>query len=148
MIPHFVKIFMVLFSLFWSASTITTAALAGEISSADTATFQKVISGQIAAFRNDNAEAAFAYASPSIQQTFRDPSIFISMVKQTYLPVYRPLSYEFGEAGIQNGIPVQLVKILGPKGFPWDALYTFEQQSDGSWRISGVYLYRQKGASA
>lgn len=121
---------------------------AADLTEGDKQAFQKIISSQIAAFRVDNADAAFAFASPRIQQIFRDPQIFITMVKQSYFPVYRPQSFEFGKAELKQGQPTQIVNILGPKGAPWAALYTFEKQDDGSWRISGVYLLRQEGAAA
>jgi hypothetical protein len=114
----------------------------------DKKAFQKIITNQIAAFRVDNADAAFAFASPRIQQIFGDPQVFITMVKQSYFPVYRPKSFEFGDAELKNGQPTQVVKILGPNGILWAALYTFQKQEDGSWRISGVYLLKQDGAAA
>jgi len=131
--------------LFWI--TLIPAA-ADELTEADKAGFQKIISAQIAAFRENNARAAFAFASPSIQNIFGDPHVFMTMVKQTYLPVYRPKYFEFGLAELKQGTPTQIVSILGPNGAPWSALYTFERQPDKSWRISGVYLLKLKGTEA
>lgn len=127
---------------------LPTLVAAEDLTDGDKQAFQKIISSQIAAFRVDNADAAFAFASPRIQQIFGDPQVFITMVKQSYFPVYRPQSFEFGKAELKQGQPTQIVKILGPKGVPWAALYTFEKQDDDSWRISGVYLLRQEGAAA
>ncbi len=127
---------------------LPTMGAAEDLTDSDKQAFQKIISSQIAAFRVDNADAAFAFASPRIQQIFRDPQVFITMVKQSYFPVYRPKSFEFGQAELKHGQPTQIVKILGPNGVPWAALYTFEKQGDGSWRISGVYLLKQEGAAA
>jgi len=123
-------------------------ATAEDLTDGDKQAFQEIITNQIAAFRIDNADAAFAFASPRIQQLFGDPQVFISMVRKSYSPVYRPQFFEFGEAALKQGQPTQVVKILGPKGTPWAALYTFEKQGDGSWRISGVFLLKQDGAAA
>ena len=146
MIQKTIKTFALAVGLIW-ISTLIPAAAEG-LSAADKARFQSIISAQITAFRKDNADAAFAFASPRIQQVFRDPSVFMTMVKQTYRPVYRPKYFEFGLAELKQGTPTQIVSILGPNGIPWSALYTFERQKDNSWRISGVYLLKQKGFEA
>ncbi|WP_244287861.1 DUF4864 domain-containing protein [Labrenzia sp. 011] len=38
--------------------------------------------------------------------------------------------------------------MTGPQGRNWLALYSFEKQEDGSWRISGCYLTTSDGFSA
>ncbi|USG61843.1 DUF4864 domain-containing protein [Sneathiella marina] len=126
---------------------VAVAASADEIANEDAAAFQEIITSQIKAFQVDNADAAFAFATPKLQEIFRSPENFISMVKQGYAPVYRPKSFEFGPAELKNGQPTQIVTIVGPKGTLWAALYTFEQQSNGNWRISGVYLVKRPGAA-
>jgi Domain of unknown function (DUF4864) len=121
---------------------------AEEISKDDEKTFKEIISSQISAFQADNADAAFAFATPKLQEIFKSPENFISMVQQGYAPVYRPKSFEFGPAKLKDGQPTQAVSIIGPAGTLWAALYTFERQPNGSWRISGVYLVKQPGATA
>lgn len=121
---------------------------AEEISKDDEKAFKEIISSQIMAFQADNADAAFAFATPKLQEVFRSPENFISMVQQGYEPVYRPKSFEFGPTEFKDGQPTQVVSIIGPAGALWAALYTFEQQPNGSWRISGVYLVKQQGAAA
>ena len=54
------------------------------------------------AFRND-AEAAYSYAAPAIKQNFPQADIFMYMVQNSYAPVYRHKSFEFGEARAAGG---------------------------------------------
>jgi hypothetical protein len=66
----------------------------------------------------------------------------MSMVRQSYAPVYRHKSFEFGEARASGGTIAQRVHIIDADGVPWEALYTLELQPDGSVRISGCVLLR------
>lgn len=111
------------------------------------ATFRDMIARQIDAFRADDADAAYRFASPSIQRRFPTPSIFLDAVRKGYEPVHRPRAYTFGAAVASHVGPTQEVTITGPDGQPWAALYTFEQQPDGTWRISGCFL-RKLGVDA
>ncbi|MFX4531941.1 DUF4864 domain-containing protein, partial [Acinetobacter baumannii] len=62
-------------------------------------------------------------------------------------PVYRHQSFEFGEAKVSNGQIAQRVQIVDEKGEAWEALYTLEQQPDGSLKITGCSLLKA-GAAA
>ncbi|WP_417668525.1 DUF4864 domain-containing protein [Roseibium sp.] len=110
--------------------------------------FQSIIKNQMSAFRTGNAEMAFSFASNDLKRRFQSPSVFMEMVKQGYQPVYRPQSVTFGALRDTKTGPVQEVYVTGPKGENWLALYSFEQQDDGSWRISGCYLTKSPGLSA
>ena len=57
---------------------------------------------------------------------------------QVYPPVYRHKSFEFGEARAAGGQIAQRVHIVDDNGEAWEALYTLEQQPDGSLKIYGV----------
>src|SRR5438093_10745192 len=70
---------------------------AAEISPADQATIQGMISHQIEAFRHDDGAAAYGFASPNIQGLYPNPDLFMNMVKNAYKPVYRPQSVTFGQ---------------------------------------------------
>lgn len=110
----------------------------------DRAAIERVIREQIAAFRADDAAAAFAFAAPSIQAIFGTPDNFLAMVRRGYAPVYRPRSVEFRELGRRDGAPVQRVLVIGPDGVPEVAHYVMERQPDGSWRIAGCFLARSE----
>ena len=124
-------------------------ARADEVSSADRAQFQAIISNQIAAFRADDGERAYGFAAPTIHQIFPTADIFMQMVRQGYKPVYRPQKFSFGEAGTDPlGRPVQHVTIIGPDGATYEAVYTMEREADGTWRILGCVLLQRPGVSA
>jgi Domain of unknown function (DUF4864) len=106
----------------------------------DIAAAQSIIRSQEEALGRDDAAAAYAFASPGIQQRFHDPETFMSMVRNGYTPVYRHRSFEFGEAKVTNGTISQEVHIIDANGAAWEALYTLEPQPDGSLRISGCVL--------
>jgi len=115
---------------------------------ADAAAIQQVIADQIEAFKRDDATVAFSYAAPVIKEKFSSPDIFMSMVRRGYDPVYRPSAYDFGALVRVHGRLVQEVFLTDRKGVPSIALYTMQQQPDGSWRISAVRLRQPSGQSA
>ena len=114
---------------------------------AETAEFQRIIASQIAAFNADDGAAAFTHAAPLIQNMFGNPDAFMAMVKKGYQPVYRQQSYSFEAAtGEMAGRPAQRVRILDARGKSWIALYAFEKQPDGTWKIAGCTLLEVPGA--
>ncbi|WP_428676213.1 DUF4864 domain-containing protein [Reyranella sp.] len=111
-----------------------------QLSEPDRSAIRDVIERQIEAFRRDDGEAAFGYASPSIQGMFGTSETFMDMVRQGYRPVYRPRAVEFREIVTLQGMPTQKVHVIGPDGRPVTAFYPMSRQADGSWRIEGCYL--------
>lgn len=114
----------------------------------DSRTFQSIIKDQMSAFASGNARAAFSFATNGLKQRFQSPELFMEMVRQGYQPVYNPKSVTFGRSKMTQFGPTQEVYVVGPKGQNWLALYSFEQQDDGSWRISGCYLTKSDGFAA
>jgi hypothetical protein len=108
----------------------------------DVAAAQSVIRSQEQAFGRDDAAAAYSYAAPAIRDIFPQADIFMSMVRNSYAPVYRHKSFEFGEAHVEGGTIAQRVSIIDAKCEAWEALYTLEAQSDGSLKIIGCVLLR------
>ena len=108
----------------------------------DVATAQSVIRAQEQAFGRDDAAAAYSHAAPGIRQIFPQPDIFMQMVRQGYAPVYRHKSFEFGEARAADAHIAQRVHIVDDNGEAWEAMYTLEQQSDGSLKITGCSLLK------
>ena len=107
---------------------------------ADEAAIHTVISGQLEAFRRDDAAGAYAFAAPSIKGIFSSPANFLAMVQRGYPPVYRPRSVDFTSLREVDGAMVQDVELTGPDGLAYTARYTMEQEADGSWRISACQL--------
>jgi len=120
---------------------------ATDIGSADRGAIRGVISDQMAAFKRDDAEAAFGFAAPNIHALFPSAETFMAMVRQGYQPVYRPSQVQFGALVRLDGQLTQLVHVVGPDGVPQLALYFMERQSDGHWRITGCMLAVEPGAT-
>jgi len=108
----------------------------------DVAAAQDVIRSQEQAFSKDDAAAAYSHAAPAIKQVFPQADIFMYMVQNSYPPVYRHKSFEFGEARAADGRIAQRVHIIDANGEAWEALYTLEQQPDGSLKITGCSLLK------
>ncbi|MBX9647279.1 MAG: DUF4864 domain-containing protein, partial [Xanthobacteraceae bacterium] len=103
----------------------------------DVAAAQGVIRAQEQALGRDDAATAYSYAAPAIRQLFPQADIFMSMVQNSYTPVYRHKRFEFGEARAAGGSIAQRVHIVDANGEAWEALYTLEAQADGSLKITG-----------
>jgi hypothetical protein len=108
----------------------------------DVTAAQTIINSQVEAFGRDDAATAYSYAAPAIQSMFPQADIFLSMVQRNYAPVYRHKSFEFGEARVADGKIAQRVHIIDANGEAWEALYTLEQEPDGSIKISGCVLLK------
>ena len=108
----------------------------------DVAAAQGVIRAQEQALIRGDAAAAYSHAAPEIKQLFPQADIFLQMVQQGYPPVYRHKSFEFGEARADGGRIAQRVHIVDDNGEAWEALYTLEQQADGSLKITGCSLLK------
>ena len=116
---------------------LTSPALADDVAAA-----QGVIRAQEQAFGRDDAVTAYSHAAPEIRQLFPQAEIFLQMVQQGYAPVYRHKSFEFGEARSAGGRIAQRVQIVDDNGEAWEAMYTLEQQPDGSLKITGCSLLK------
>lgn len=115
-----------------------TSALAAD----DVATAQGVIRAQEQAFARGDAAAAYSHAAPAIKEFFPAADIFMFMVQNSYAPVFRHRSFEFGETKVDGSWIAQRVNIVDDKGEAWVALYTLELQSDGSYKITGCSLLK------
>ncbi|WP_407187582.1 DUF4864 domain-containing protein [Bradyrhizobium centrosematis] len=113
------------------------AALADDVAAA-----QGVIRAQEQAFARGDAAAAYSHAAPAIKEIFPAPDVFMSMVQNGYAPVYRHKSFEFGDSKIEGSWIAQRVHIVDADGDAWVALYTLEQQADGSYKITGCSLLK------
>ncbi|AEG53226.1 DUF4864 domain-containing protein [Sinorhizobium meliloti] len=103
-------------------------------------TAQSVIRAQIKAFTEDDAEAAYSFASPEIQAKFPDKRLFLDMVKRSYQHLYRPSRFAFGRAKVVGDEVVQEVLISGSDGKDWTAIYSLIRDADNIYRVSGVMM--------
>ena len=116
---------------------LTTPSFADEVADA-----QGVIRAQEQAFGRGDAATAYSHAAPEIKALFPEADIFVQMVEKAYPPVFRHRSFEFGEARAAGGQIAQRVQIVDDDGEVWEAMYTLEQQSDGSLKITGCSLLK------
>ena len=116
------------------------AAADSEVTSADLEEIRGVIHRQIDAFRRDDAQGAFALASPGVQQAFGTPQRFLEVVRMAYRAVYRPGRVSFLDPMLLSGDVVQQVQITDRTGAVWLAYYAMQRQEDGSWRMHGCHL--------
>ena len=124
----------------WLCLATTSQAQEVNVSPADREAIRTIIQSQVEAFRRDDGDAAFGFASPTIRGMFGSPETFMDMVRQGYQPVYRPQEFDFGEIVTLDGQITQKVHVVGPDGRPVTAYYPMTQLSDGTWRINGCYL--------
>ncbi|HEX3348262.1 MAG TPA: DUF4864 domain-containing protein [Acetobacteraceae bacterium] len=110
------------------------------VTQADRTEIQRVITAQIDAFRRNDGDTAFGFASPNIQALFGDTQNFMRMVRRAYQPVYNPRSMHFEELATHDSRIEQRVDLVGPDGHPAIAIYTMEHEADGSWKIDGCQL--------
>jgi len=103
-----------------------------------------IITAQVEAFRRDDVAKAFSFASPSIQQQFRSPDVFATMVKGSYAAVYRPRSFDFRRLLKIEGAYYQEVAFVGAELQTLLCIYQMMEMPDGSWRINGVFAAQGK----
>lgn len=115
-------------------------AASAEAGEAEISAAQAVIEQQIQAFRADQDGVAYQFASPTLRRIYPTPDAFMAMVRNGYPMVHRPKNFAFGKSEDGGSEIKQTVMILGPDGKDYEALYTLQQQPDGSWLISGVSL--------
>jgi hypothetical protein len=100
---------------------------------------ESTIQSQIDAFLRDDFAAAFAFASPTIQNIFRTPENFGTMVRNGYPMVWRPGSVRYGDLREIDGALWQEVIVTDDAGRLHALAYRMEQ-IDGAWRIAGVQI--------
>ncbi|MBW9090186.1 DUF4864 domain-containing protein [Rhizobium wenxiniae] len=105
---------------------------------------QSVISDQIRALMQDDAEKAYSYASPDIRMMYPDKNAFLTMVQKNYEAVYHAGNYAFGRSKLIGGgeMVFQEVMITGPDGKDWTAIYEMRLMDDGSYKVNGVRMMK------
>jgi hypothetical protein len=100
-----------------------------------------VIEDQLNAFAADNGAQAYSHAAPIVQKVFPSVDMFMTMVKKGYTPIYRNTDRVYGKT-FEDGLgrPAMRVILTGADGKRYEAVYSMEQQSDGSWKIAGCVL--------
>ncbi len=108
---------------------------------------QATITAQIEAFKADNFDEAFTYASTNIQNIFRTPENFGSMVRGGYPMVWRPSEFRYLELREVAGNLWQRVMITDGSGRVHLLDYQMIKLENG-WKINGVQLLQSADVSA
>ncbi len=108
---------------------------------------QQTILDQLDAFRADDFERAFGYASASIKGIFMTPQNFGAMVRQGYPMVHRPGAVKMLEARDVAGALWQRVMITDEAGATHLLDYQMVETPEG-WQINGVQIVTQPGVGA
>jgi hypothetical protein len=116
------------------------AAAAPALSGTEWPAIRQVITAQRAAILAGDAEKAFAYASPGIQQQFGDAATFLAMVDTAFSVLESARYVEFLEGAVIDGIVVQPLRLIDADNTVRVALYTMERQPNGEWRISSCRI--------
>lgn len=140
----FVRFFMVV-AMAFAASTALKARAA--IADPDAREVQGVILAQIAAFAEDDAEGAFATATPSVRESIGTPWRFLALVRGAYPMVYRPTSVTFHKPKGDADLVLQMVEIKDGDDKSWHVIFVLEKQADATWRISGCAVTENKWKS-
>ena len=107
-----------------------------------------MIENQLQAFLRDDSAAAYSFAAPGIKTLFPTEQIFMELVRRGYQPIYRSGSHSFkGLKETAAGLE-QTVDVVDAAGEFWTAIYTLQQQPDGSWKIASCVLVKKPGEVA
>jgi len=122
---------------------LTTALICGTAVSAQApdTLIRYVIRQQFEAFKADDVETAFTFASPMIEQMFGTPERFGQMVQNGFPMVWRPADVTFGGLTQRDGRTVQNVVIKDQAGTIHVLEYEMIETSAG-WEINGVRFLR------
>ena len=105
------------------------------------------ISSQIEAFKADDFEQAFTFATPNLRRMFQTPENFQRMVIGGYPMVWRPAEVEYLELREYEGAMFQKVRIIDQKGAMHTLMYRMIETPEG-WRIGGVQILKEPSVNA
>ncbi len=108
---------------------------------------EATIGAQLDAFKADDFDTAFTYASPNIQRLFQTPDNFGRMVQGGYPMVWRPAEVTFLDLVETNGLLFQRVQIRDGEGRLHVLEYQMIETEDG-WKINGVRILEAPPATA
>lgn len=145
--PVFLR-FAFLLALAFTAVTSSVRAGATPLAASEADAVRQVVVAQLQAFAEDDADSAFATATPGVREAIGNPLRFLAMVRGAYPMVYRPAAVTFLKPEEDSGIVLQMVHITDDNDKSWIALFALERQPDASWRISGCAVAENPWRSA
>jgi hypothetical protein len=130
-------------------ATILSLGLAGSAvaqGSAPKGAIESVIDRQFQAFRADDFDRAFTFASPTIRSIFGTSDTFGAMVRNGYPMVHRPAGVQFLDLRESDGELWQRVQIRDAQGRFHLLDYQMIETEDG-WKINAVNYVPSPGAA-
>jgi hypothetical protein len=115
--------------------------------SAQQAEIEGTINRQFDAFKADDFEGAFEFASPALQLLFQSPENFKRMITSGYPMVQRPAEVTYLELRESAGSLWQKVQIIDGKGYTHLLDYQMIQINE-EWRIASVRMLNAPALSA
>jgi hypothetical protein len=106
---------------------------------------QRVITSQLSAFLNDDAEAAWFHAHPSIKSQFGNPTTFMAMVKGGYEPMTRFVQLDFLSLESVDDMWVQTIRMIDDTGNRFELLYVLVESENAGFQIAGVSMEANNG---
>jgi hypothetical protein len=131
-------------SIFLSIALAFVVALPGH---AQDQAIENVIDQQLEAFKADDVDRAFTFASPNIKDIFRTPENFGTMVRRAYPMVWRPAEVRYLGLREVAGNLWQRVQITDAQGRVHLLDYQMIDTGNG-WQINGVQLIEAPGMAA
>jgi len=108
---------------------------------------QSTINGQMEAFRADDFERAFTYASPNIKRMFGSSERFGMMVRNGYPMVWKNTNVRYLELRELGGNLWQMVQVEDQAGGFHYLDYMMVESPDG-WQIGAVQFLPDPGVGA
>jgi hypothetical protein len=118
--------------------TLALVAAFSSHSNAQETAIEDVITAQINAFKADDVNTAFTFASPTIRNLFGTPEKFGAMVICSYPMVWRPSEFFYGQRTQQGPTTEQQLRIVDQSGEEFWFVYKMVKVGD-QWRVNGVY---------
>ncbi len=103
----------------------------------DKLTIQSLISDQLDAIRERDADLAFALTTGTFHEKFDSANEFMSDMRFSYRPIYNHKTYRFlDQIETETGGLVQRVEVTYARGEPATVIYRLQRNPDGAWAIS------------
>ena len=115
-----------------------------KVSQRDWKAIRTVITSQLRALQADDGERAFSFASPNVRKKIGNADAFLSMVKSSYYPLYRPRSTEFLKPAVIEGQIFQPLQVVAEDGTVLVAIYSMVKGAHKQWKISGCQMAPSK----
>ena len=115
-------------------------AAATSLSATEEIAVRAVVVAQLEALADEDADSAFATATPSVREAIVEPGRFLAMVRGAYPMVFRPAAVAFLKPVEDAGAVMQMVQLTDNNDKRWLVLFALERQPDASWRIAGCLV--------